>query len=213
MYHPNQQKLRLKGDKKMKNKNHPKKGDNITVDPIREIKDIESIKKLLSDKKRDLLLFTLGINNGLRCGDLLKIRVGDVRSLKVNETLTIREEKTGKNNVLMINKTVYKILKDYISETSPSDDDYLFKSRKGTNQPLTVGFVNLMVKGWCRSINLKGNYGTHSLRKTFGYIQRIKYGVSWEVLCKRFNHSSPNVTMRYLGIEDKEVNGILTNEI
>jgi hypothetical protein len=48
---------------------------------------------------------------------------------------------------------------------------------------------------------------------TFGYIQKKKYGVGWEVICKRFNHSSPSVTMRYLGIEDKEVNGILMNEI
>ena len=51
------------------------------------------------------------------------------------------------------------------------------------------------------------------LRKTFGYIQRKKYGVSFEVLCKRFGHSSPSITMRYLGIDDKEINGILLNEI
>jgi hypothetical protein len=49
------------------------------------------------------------------------------------------------------------------------------------------------------------NYGAHSLRKTWGYIQRTVYGVGFEILCKRFNHSSPAITMRYLGIEDKEV--------
>jgi len=162
---------------------------------------------------RDLLLFTSGINNGLRCGDILKLHVGDVRNLKVNDTLSIREQKTGKVNVLMVNKTTHKILRDYLSETKPSDDEYLFKSRKGNNMPLTVVYVNALVKEWCRSINLKGNHGTHTLRKTFGYIQRKKYGVAWEVLSKRFNHSSPAVTMRYLGIEDKEVNGILMNEI
>jgi integrase len=154
----------------------------------------------------------MGINNGLRCGDLLKLTVSDVKDLKPGETLTIREQKTGKDNILMINKTTFKILKQYLGETKSGDDQYLFKSRKG-NTPLTVGSVNAMVKDWCRSINLKGNYGTHSLRKTFGYIQRKKFGVGWEILCKRFNHSSPSVTMRYLGIEDKEVNGILMNEI
>jgi len=51
------------------------------------------------------------------------------------------------------------------------------------------------------------------LRKTFGYIQRTKFKVGFEVLAKRFNHSSPAVIMRYLGITDKEVNGILMNEI
>ncbi len=197
----------------MNNPNHPKKGSNITVQPIRDLKDIESIKKILSQDTRDLLLFTIGINNGLRCGDLLRLKVGDVKNLKVNETLTIREQKTGKTNVLMVNKSVFKVLKDYLTETKPDDDHFLFKSRKGKNQPLSVQSVNSMVKEWCRSINLKGNYGTHTLRKSFGYIQRTKFGVSWEILCKRFNHSSPSVTMRYLGIEDKEVNGILMNEI
>lgn len=197
----------------MNNPNHPKKGDRIMVEPIRDTKDIENIKKLLSNNKRDLLLFTLGINNGLRCGDLLKLRVGDVRKMKPGETLTIREEKTGKTNVLMINKTSHKIVKDYLNETKLNDEDFLFQSRKGDNKPLTVGTVNNLVKDWCRSINLKGNYGTHSLRKTFGFIQRKKYGVSSELICKRFNHSSPSVTMRYLGITSSEVQGILMNEI
>jgi len=196
----------------MANPNHPKKNSRITVQPLRDTRDIESIKKLLSINTRDLLLFTIGINNGLRCGDLLKLKVRDVRNLKPGETLTIREQKTGKDNILMINRTTHKILKQFLDEMKSGDDQYLFKSRKG-NGHLTVGSVNAMIKSWCRSINLKGNYGTHTLRKTFGYIQRKKFGVGWEILCKRFNHSSPAVTMRYLGIEDKEVNGILMNEI
>ena len=197
----------------MRNPNHPKKGSNITVEPIRDLKDIESIKRLLSNNTRDLLIFILGINNGLRCGDLLKLKVKDVKSIKPNETLKIREQKTGKDNILMINKTSFKILKQYLDEVKPDDEDYLFKSRKGGNQPLSVGSVNNMVKSWCRSINLKGNHGSHTMRKSWGYIQRTKFGVSWEIICKRFNHSSPGVTRLYLGIEDKEINGILMNEI
>ena len=198
---------------KEKNPNHPKRGTKIVVSPIRETKDIESIKKLLSQNTRDLLLFTIGINNGLRCGDILKLKVKDVKYLKPNDTLKIREQKTGKENVLMVNKTTYKILKEYLEKLNPNDDDYLFKSRKGDNKPLKVSSTNLLVKSWCKSINLKGNYGTHSLRKTFGYLQRAKFGVGIEILMKRFNHSSQYVTQRYLGIDDKEVNGILMNEI
>lgn len=196
-----------------RNPNHPKKGDRITVEPIREVKDIESIKKLLSGNTRDLLLFTMGINNGLRCGDLLKIKVCQVKDLKPNETLKIIEQKTGKTNILMVNKSTYKILRQYLDEMKPSDDDFLFRSKKGNNEPLTVGSVNGMIKDWCRSIKIKSNMGSHSLRKTWGFHQRTRFGVSWEIICKRFNHSSPSVTMRYLGIEDKEINGILMNEI
>ena len=83
-----------------------------------------------------------------------------------------------------------------------------FKSRKG-NKAVTVQCVNHMVKQLTRTINLKGNYGAHSLRKKWGYVQRTVYGVGFKILCKRFNHSSPAITMRYLGIEDKEVQNIM----
>ena len=193
------------------NKNHPKKGSRITVDPIRNIKDIKKIKRKLKNNPRDLLLFTLGVNNGLRISDLLNLRVGDVRDLAPGETLKILERKTGKQNVLMVNKETRKVLDVFLAEVRPGDEEFLFKSRKGTNRPITKSYVNQKVKEWTKE--MKGNYGTHSMRKTFGYIQRMHFGVGFEVLCKRFGHSNPSVTMRYLGIEDKEVSGILLNEI
>jgi len=192
--------------------NHPEIGSNITVDPIRNDKDIQRIKKLLSSNTRDLLIFTMGINNGLRISDLLNLKVSQVKNLEIGQVVSIKEKKTGKKNFLMVNKGVYSVLVDYLKgKEDIKDTDYLFQSRKGKNSPLTVSSVNRMVKEW--TYGLTGNYGTHSLRKTFGYIQRTKYGVSFEVLCKRFNHSNPSTTMRYLGIQSKEVNDILMNEI
>lgn len=196
----------------MPNPNHPKKGQSTRVEPIRRLEDVESIKKLLSDNPRDFLLFTMGVNNGFRVGDLLRLRVKQVRHLKPGDEITVKESKTGKLNTLMINKTTHKVLKKYLEETQPEDDDYLFYSRR-TKQALTIGTVNAMVKRWCRAINLQGNYGAHTLRKTFGYIQRTKYGVGFEVLADRFNHASPATTMAYLGITRKEVSTVLMNEI
>jgi len=197
---------------KGQNANRPKKGSRITVDPIRRVKDIQSICKMLSDSPRNHLLFVMGTNNGLRTGDLLRLRVSDVKGMKVGATLAIREKKTGKRNILVMNKSVYRSLQVYLERKKPDDGDALFASRKG-GRPVTVQYVNNMVKAWTRSINLEGNYGAHSLRKTWGFIQRTIYGVGFEVLCRRFNHSSPAITMRYLGIEDKEVQSILMNEV
>ncbi|EFL52346.1 integrase family protein [Solidesulfovibrio fructosivorans JJ]] len=188
------------------------RGSKATVDPIKSIESIESIKKLLSNEKRNLFLFVLGINNGLRTGDLLKLKVSDLSQTKPNELIHIKESKTGKTNYITLNKSAYKIFQSYLDYESLHADDFLFKSRKG-NTPLTIQAVNRLIKKWCKTINLPGNYGAHTLRKTFGYIQRTKFGVGFEVLCKRFNHSSPAVTMRYLGISDTEVANILKNEI
>jgi len=198
--------------KKVKKRNQPAKGSRITVDPIRQIEDIRAISRLLEGSPRDRLLFLMGINNGIRTGDLLKLKVKDVRHLKAGDFISIKESKTKKDNVLVVNKTVYKALKNYLDKVQPDDNDYLFASRKG-NKPLQTKSINRLVKGWTKAINLKGNYGAHTLRKSWGYIQRTKHGVGFEIICKRFNHSNPAVTMRYLGIQDKEVHEILMNEI
>jgi integrase len=192
--------------------NHPKKGSRIKVEPIRQISDINAISKYLTDKPRDRLLFILGVNNGLRCGDLLKLKVKQIKDLRPGEYIQIKEGKSGKENILVINKTVYKAIQNYLKQLTPRDDDYLFKSRKG-HGPISIQAVNNNIKRWTQAINLKGNYGAHTLRKTWGYLQRVKYGVGFEIICKRFNHSSPAVTMRYLGIQDKEVKSILTNNV
>jgi hypothetical protein len=78
---------------KGENYNKPRVGSKIAVDPIRRMKDIQSISKLLSDHPRNHLLFVMGTNNGLRTGDLLKLKVGD--------TLVIKEGKTGNRNILV----------------------------------------------------------------------------------------------------------------
>lgn len=200
--------------KKGENFNHPKKGSHIEVEPIRNEKDIKAVSDLLSGKPRDLLLFTMGINNGIRAGDLLKLKVGDVRYLKSGQVHQIIESKTKKKNIVVVNKPVRKTLDQYLSKGKYKDDrDFLFQSRKGQNSSLSVQAVHALINKWTNAINLKGNYGTHTLRKTWGYHQRVKFGVGFDVIAKRYNHSDPKTTMVYLGIEDKEVHSILMNEI
>jgi integrase len=89
---------------------------------------------------------------------------------------------------------------------------FLFASRKG-NGPLQSQAVSKLVKKWTEAINLKGNYGAHTLRKTWGYIQRTVHGVGFEIICKRYNHSSPAITMRYLGFRTRKSQHVLMNEI
>jgi integrase len=168
--------------KRSGNANHPKKGDRITVDPIRKIKDIKAISKLTHENPRDHLLFMMGVNNGLRVCDLVRIKVKDVRYLKPGETLTIKETKTGNDNILVINHTVFNALQYYLDNVQPADDDYVFASRKGTGH-LQSQAVSKMIKRWTKAINLKGNYGSHTLRKTWGYIQSTQHGVGFEIIC------------------------------
>jgi integrase len=154
----------------------------------------------------------MGINNGLRASDLVRLKFSQVQGLKVGDAIKIIETKTGKENFLVINKLVHKALQSYIDKVELDPDDYLFKSRK-TYSHISSHTVGKLIRSRASSINLEGQYGAHTLRKTWGYHQRANHGSSYELICKRYNHSSPAITMRYLGIEDKEVCQMLMNEI
>ena len=184
------------------------------VQPITDLKDIKRIKRLLSSNPRNMLLFIMGINAGLRVQDILALRVSDVENAVVGDRITVLEKKTKKENVLIINQEIYDAVQRYLAfHKKRVPREFLFKSRKGWNYPLSTYAVTHMVQGWCDEINLAGNYGAHTLRKTWCYQQRKLYGVSWELLAKRMNHSNPAVTRRYLGIQAEEVEEVLLNAI
>lgn len=193
--------------------NLPKPGIPRPCEPIRSTEQIKMIKKQLKGNPRDLLLFTMGINSGLRVNDLLKLKVKDVKYKAPNEELYIKESKTGKTNFIVINHAIYKVLWQYIRTYNLKDDNWLFASTRFPDQPLIRSSVSRLIKKWTREAGMKGRYSCHTLRKTWGYIQRTKYKVGWELICKRYNHGDPAVTMRYLGITQREVNGILRNPI
>jgi integrase len=183
------------------------------VEPITSARDIKSIKKLLSDQPRNKLLFILGINTGLRVQDLLSLKVGDIKQAKVGDRVVLREKKTQKENVFMVNKDIKDAVDDYLKTVDSKDEHFLLKSRKGSNAPLTTYAVTMYVQQWCDAINLPGNYGAHTLRKTWCYHQRKTHGTSWEVIAKRLNHSSPSITRRYIGVKEEEVEEVLMKSI
>ncbi len=181
------------------------------VEPIRNPKDIKKIKKLLESqgKLRDLAIFVTGINSGLRSGDLLALRVGQVDGVAVGERVVLTERKTGKQNVFIINEAIRSALDKYLA-TRPDrkPEEYLFLSRKYRNQPLSVYALTHYVQSWCDQIGLKINAGSVTMRKTWTVQMRLQ-GVAWEILSKRLNHSSPSVTRHYLSVQDEEVEKLL----
>ena len=190
--------------KKGQNFNAPKKGDQTKVEPIRKLRDIRSIKKILKDNPRDFTLFIVGINTNLRASDLCRITVGMVKDLKVGDEFVLIEKKTGKERRINLNDECVKAIQKLIQSSNEprSDDSQLFRGRQGVIK--TTG-VNYLVKKWCRTINLKGRYGSHTLRKTFGYQMRVQHKVSIPILMTMFNHNSQKQTLDYLCVQPDEL--------
>ncbi len=163
------------------------------VQPIRDLNQIKKIKAILKTHSvRNYFLFVMGLNTGLRIGDMLKLQVKDVRS---KTHITILEEKTGKFKRFKLNASIQNEILEYIY--MKEDEDFLFPSREGV-KPLTRFMAYKIIKNACNKIGLK-EIGTHTLRKTFGYhfYQKNK---DVALLQNIFNHSAPSITLRYIGI-------------
>ncbi len=197
----------------MKNLNHPKKGSHISVEPIRRQKDIKLIKKILQDSPRNLCLFILGINTNLRASDLLKIKVEQVRHLQPGEEISLKEKKTQKQRRINLNRACIEAIQNLLKSIKYEDDGFLFQSNRKDKHALTVSSLSTLVKKWCKDINLKGNYASHTLRKTWGYHQRVTFGVGIPELMVCFNHTSQKQTLDYLCVQPEEIKNVYQNEL
>lgn len=179
------------------------------VEPIRSENQIKQIKGNLYRQKnpRDYLLFVFGINSGLRIGDILSLKLADVKDYNGNtkDYLTIKEQKTGKTRKVFFNKQIKEALNYYIKKTGIFNlDQYLFTNEKSKeNKPITRVRAYQLINRWCKEVGLDCKVGGHTLRKTFGYHMRMQ-GVSIERISNLLNHRNIKVTFRYIGIDDDE---------
>lgn len=187
------------------------------VQPIKKKSDIEAIKRVLfSNNMRDYALFTLGINSGLRISDILELNVEDVldsdKGIQICDRIQIKEKKTGKTNDFILNISARSALKEYLLKANLPPGSPLFPSRKGggTN-PITRNQAYTLLRNAIKEAGLRLKAGTHTMRKTFAY-HKYKKGVEIEILAKLLNHSSPAITMRYIGLEQEMLDKIVLQD-
>lgn len=161
-----------------------------------------------------LALMNFGVNTGLRISDFINLKFEDL----INGEIRIREKKTKKLKKVVLNEVCLKnvgLLKDfYKSENIKSyNTGYLFKSKYNSNyynnidKAVTYEGVLYYLKKIKRDLDIKYPIGTHSFRKTWG---RTVYAKTKDValLMLMFNHSSPRITLRYIGIEEQQFDDI-----
>lgn len=191
---------------------------NCVVDPIMGIEEVARIKAVLAGEvkewkeqasPRDLAIFVAGINNGIRSNDLLAITMGQVREAWESGVIRIKESKTGKANVFVINGSVREALEPLMEAKAADPDHFPVFQNPGRPNPLRVETLNRLVKKWCEIARCRGKYGARSLRKTWGYHARVHHNVPIELIMNRYNHSNIKETMRYIGIVQDEVVNVL----
>ena len=192
-----------------------------TAQPIRDLKDLKNLKAYYSEEKpnlRNYVLIILGLNTALRISDILSLRWGDVYdfdTMGFKKHIILTEKKTGKISQIYMNDNVKEALEIYKEEwmwrrRRLAESHYLFSGRKIQNKPISRVQAYRIIKNIAEKYNMIGVVSCHSLRKTFGY-HAWRQGVPPVLLMNIYNHSSFQVTKRYLGIEQDDRDRIFKN--
>lgn len=188
-----------------------------SVDPIRDKRLVTAMASYL--RRWDIkyyLVFEFGIHTGLRISDLRRLTYGhiiDVYPLsgrrRWSERIRIRELKTIKTNrersILLKDTELGDVIRRCLSPITAWDDMTapIFPSRisgpDGEVRALGEWQVRHVLKKAAEACGVPGRIGTHTLRKTFGY-HYYRETKDVAALQSLFNHSSPSITLRYIGI-------------
>lgn len=167
----------------------------VNVQPLRTKEEIDEMKldikrgnkgtpKRPELAKRDVLIFLIGMNTGLRVNDIIRLKVGDVKG---KNQFVIYEGKTAKRrevNVGMLQDEIER----YTEDRHP--EGYLFKSQKGDGHITTTQVYRILDDA--ADFLGRDDVGTHTMRKTFGY-HHYKQFKDVAILQEIFNHAAPNI--------------------
>lgn len=157
----------------------------------------------------------MGINTALRINDLLELKWGDVWNFTgacFYKHITLTEQKTGKRQIIYLNSACEKCLcyyKTYLGNYIYAGK-YIFQSRVGSNRHIGRNRAYTLIKNAWHDLGYEGNISCHSLRKTFGY-HAWHNGVSPAIIMSIYNHSSMDITKRYLAIEQDDKDEVYKN--
>ena len=175
------------------------------AEPIRDKKQLKEFAEYwkVRGNYRNHTLIVLGVCTALRISDLLRLMWEDVydeRNGAYRSHITVTEQKTGKHKIIALNKQAVKALGLLFPHRHGV---YLFSNNRKSEKAIGRVQAWRIIKEAAKAVQLAGSVACHSLRKTFGYHAWVN-GISPVVLMDIFNHSSYEITRRYLGVSQDD---------
>jgi len=176
-----------------------------TTEPIRNKKQLKQLTEyyLRKGNLRNYVLIVLGVHTALRISDLLCLTWNDVYDFDTGayrSHIVLSERKTGKRKAVALNKQVIAALEIYFPHRRGL---FIFANNRKNASAISRVQAYRIIKSAVEILGVVGRISCHSLRKTFGY-HAWKSGVSAVLLMDIFNHSSFDITRRYLGISQDD---------
>lgn len=152
---------------------------------------------------RNYIMLVLGTNIGARIETLLQLTPKHLEGGYVR----IKEFKTSKVQKFIMNEDIYDIVQAYILALDISPHDYIFKTTRESDKPLTRQQAYNIIRQLADTIGIKYPVGCHSLRKSFG---RFMYDKKHDIYTvqRLLGHSTSKITEKYICVKDDEIEKI-----
>ena len=154
--------------------------------------------------ERIATVLVLEYNLGLRVGDILNLTVDSFVKDGSRYRLDIYEQKSGKYRNFTVVNEIYQYVRDYAYAHNISSKAKLF--------PITERAVLKHLKAICAYLGVEG-VASHSFRKGFATNVYVNNHYNIELVRVLLQHSSVNVTQRYIGIGSKELEDAIQKNI
>ena len=177
------------------------------TEPIRDKRQLKALADhfLKRGEMRNYTLIIMGASTALRIGDLLRLRWADVYD-EVHKTfrshVTIIEKKTKKTKIIALNQQVLHALRLYFPHRR---GDFIFVSNRKEDNAISRVQAWRIIHTAVVAVGVEGKISCHSLRKTWGYHAWTSKEISPVVIMHIYNHSNYEVTRRYLGVAQDDL--------
>ena len=178
-----------------------------TTEPIRSKDDLRRLADYFLERgqHRNYVMIVLGVHTTLRINDLLHLKWQDVydeTKCHFKTRIDLREQKTLKKKSIALNHQAIDALSLYYPRRR---SEWIFVSRNGGKTPISRQQAWRIIKEACKLLEIDGNIACHSLRKTWGYHAWTDKSISPVVIMDIYNHSNYDVTRRYLGVAQDDL--------
>ena len=167
-----------------------------------EILKIEStVNRNNNIGKRDYAILLLASRLGLRRNDIVNIRLDNFNW--DNSSISLIQQKTGKEIILPILSDVGDAIIDYILYARPKTaSKHVFVSFNDSRKPTSKASVTSIISKYIRVSGVQTDgrhHGPHSLRHSVAQ-NMVNNGVKLPVVSESLGHKSMQSTMYYMGV-------------